>query len=352
MIFVGDIAHPFDRPPKWESSSWPWPQQASVGNLEGALVSDGSRYLNRRVLFNHLSLLPALKFLNVRALTLANNHITDIPGLLESTRASLLQVGISPTGAGSNVNEAVEPARVEDGGQQFLLFGFGWRTIECRPAGRSAGGVNSLEPARVLSLIERRRIAEPGAAIIALMHWNYELELYPQPAHRQLAFAAIEAGASAVIGHHPHRVGGVEFHLGAPIVYSLGNWWMPHGVFFNGKLAYPQTTHLQLAFEWKPRGESRMHWFEYRSPEHEVQCVQSEPAVTSARRRELTPFEGLSHREYCRWFRAHRVKRKALPIYVDYRHSLRNRIRDAYVHMRQVCINALVHFGLHGRAQQ
>jgi poly-gamma-glutamate synthesis protein (capsule biosynthesis protein) len=34
----------------------------------------------------------------------------------------------------------------------------------------------------------------------------------------------VEAGADCVIGHHPHVPQGIEWYLGRPIVYSLGNF--------------------------------------------------------------------------------------------------------------------------------
>jgi hypothetical protein len=41
---------------------------------------------------------------------------------------------------------------------------------------------------------------------------------------------AIDAGADAVIGHHPHVAQGVEIYKGKPIFYSLGNYLMrTHG---------------------------------------------------------------------------------------------------------------------------
>jgi poly-gamma-glutamate synthesis protein (capsule biosynthesis protein) len=39
-----------------------------------------------------------------------------------------------------------------------------------------------------------------------------------------LAHAAIDAGASAVLGSHPHNLQGLEIYNGAPIAYSLGNF--------------------------------------------------------------------------------------------------------------------------------
>ena len=34
----------------------------------------------------------------------------------------------------------------------------------------------------------------------------------------------MDAGADAVVGHHPHVLQGVEIHAGVPIIYSLGNF--------------------------------------------------------------------------------------------------------------------------------
>src|SRR5208337_4827626 len=48
----------------------------------------------------------------------------------------------------------------------------------------------------------------------------------PGPRARAVAHAAIDAGASAFIGHHPHVVQGVEWYRGRPILYSLGNLLM------------------------------------------------------------------------------------------------------------------------------
>ena len=35
----------------------------------------------------------------------------------------------------------------------------------------------------------------------------------------------LDAGADIVIGAHPHRLQGIEFYKGKPIIYSLGNFW-------------------------------------------------------------------------------------------------------------------------------
>lgn len=53
---------------------------------------------------------------------------------------------------------------------------------------------------------------EPGVAIDEVPEWL-----------RQIAHAAIEAGADIVQGHGPHRLRGIEIHRGRPIFYSLGS---------------------------------------------------------------------------------------------------------------------------------
>jgi poly-gamma-glutamate synthesis protein (capsule biosynthesis protein) len=41
---------------------------------------------------------------------------------------------------------------------------------------------------------------------------------------REVGRALVEAGCDLILGHHPHRVHGVEYHRGKPVLYSLGNF--------------------------------------------------------------------------------------------------------------------------------
>lgn len=336
MIFVGDIAHPFQAPPKWFEESPPWRPQPVVVNLEGALVSSSisGQLLERRVLFNHVSVIETLLSIHVRAVSLANNHTTDVRGGLSWTIEWLTNNGIQAFGAGENITEAVQPGVVVADGKTYILLGFGWTTVQCRRATASRPGVNPLDPKHVLLSVSYWREKCPDAAIVVIPHWNYEMELYPQPAHRQLAHAAIDAGALAVIGHHPHRVGGIEIYRGCPIVYSLGNWWLPQGIFFKGELVYDPVANLQLALEWCPGHEPVLHWFTYDPSEHSLSHIHSERLSESSRIKRLTPFSGMTHEQYVDWFKTNRVKRKLLPIYADYRHSVVNAAKDLFVHVR------------------
>jgi len=60
--------------------------------------------------------------------------------------------------------------------------------------------------------------------VIPFFHWGREGSHFPEPYQIRLARAAIDSGAAAVLGSHPHVLQGMELYRGAPIVYSLGNF--------------------------------------------------------------------------------------------------------------------------------
>jgi len=46
---------------------------------------------------------------------------------------------------------------------------------------------------------------------------------------REFAHDVLDAGADAILGHHPHVPRGIEVRDGKPIVYSMGNFIFGHG---------------------------------------------------------------------------------------------------------------------------
>ena len=57
--------------------------------------------------------------------------------------------------------------------------------------------------------------------VVASCHWGLGRD--PLAYMREIAHAAIEAGADLVIGHGPHDLLPIEMHRGRPICYGLGN---------------------------------------------------------------------------------------------------------------------------------
>ena len=66
---------------------------------------------------------------------------------------------------------------------------------------------------------------DAGAQVIVVyFHWGTERETVPDSVQMELGHAAIDAGATLVVGSHPHVIQGIEEYNGHQIVYSLGNF--------------------------------------------------------------------------------------------------------------------------------
>ena len=60
--------------------------------------------------------------------------------------------------------------------------------------------------------------------VIVSMHAGVEYQALPSQSQINCARAAIDAGSSLVIGHHPHVVETLEHYKNGWIIYSLGNF--------------------------------------------------------------------------------------------------------------------------------
>ena len=168
------------------------------------------------------------------ALTFANNHAMDYgPLALADTLAVLHDNGVAVAGAGENLDEAVAPAYFERRGVRFALIGMS----EVIPRGylasrRRAGIAPGRDPATgemnrtfLSGLAQRIQEARRHAdVVIVYEHWGKELIAGPTADHVKLARAAIDAGASLVLGAHPHVFGPIEHYHDGLIAYTLGNF--------------------------------------------------------------------------------------------------------------------------------
>lgn len=323
-----------------------------VSNLEGPILPMPSAKANEVGLENSLDVLNVLKHFRVKAVSLANNHINDFCEPAQNTVAILQQEGIMAFGAGSSLTEAARPCTMKLGDMTAMFFGFGWPVIGCRPAtNKPTEGVNPLIPTHIINTLKQLRKVDQASFVACIMHWNYELELYPQPAHRQLAQALVKAGADAVIGLHGHVAQGAELFQGKPIVYGLGNWFMPARKLGHIYLQFPAIAHRELAVELTVDGREiksvNFHWYRFDSEQNSLSLEQLE-TWGGGLLRQLTPYAGMDHAEYIAWFRRHRIRRRGLPVYVDYHQTRRNHVKDIYVGWRQSFIRLLVRCRLKG----
>jgi poly-gamma-glutamate capsule biosynthesis protein CapA/YwtB (metallophosphatase superfamily) len=59
--------------------------------------------------------------------------------------------------------------------------------------------------------------------VFVTLHWGIDYQTYPTPVEREQAKLLVDAGADAIVGHHPHVVQMNELIDGSPVFYSIGN---------------------------------------------------------------------------------------------------------------------------------
>jgi poly-gamma-glutamate capsule biosynthesis protein CapA/YwtB (metallophosphatase superfamily) len=158
----------------------------------------------------------------------ANNHAWDYgKTALFETMDNLERVGLPYAGTGRDRAAAYRPTILDREGFRLGVIAVTdiWNqgALSTHPG---AEYVAEADEQRLADAVRALR-AEPGiAAVVVSYHGGSEYIDEPLQRTKRILRAAIEAGADAVIGHHPHVVQGVEWVGGRPIFYSLGNLLM------------------------------------------------------------------------------------------------------------------------------
>lgn len=207
---------------------------AFVVNLECPFTTSDEKLAKNFNFRARPELVAALSAGGVDAVSLANNHLVDYgPAGVAETIATLEKAGIAHFGAGRSLGAAREPAIVDVRGVKVALLGYfflGDRNIEPKAVIATddtpgvAGHFNDLAAMRAMVEADVRAAKTRADHVIPFFHWGRETHVTPEPYQVELAHAAIDAGASAVLGSHPHVLQGVEVYRGAVIAYSLGNF--------------------------------------------------------------------------------------------------------------------------------
>lgn len=196
----------------------------TIANLEGPLSRRGRPEVDKRFTFRVPPLSAhAMRLAGIDAVTLGNNHSLDQGPLgLEETLAALREAGIAAAGAGASEREARRPAALERRGLRIALLSYS-NTFpeEFWAKGPNPGTAYGDRQAVESDVRAARRRAD---LVLVAFHWGAELAPEPKEYQTALARLAVEAGADAVLGTHPHTLQGLEWYRGAPIFYSLGNF--------------------------------------------------------------------------------------------------------------------------------
>lgn len=194
---------------------------------------------------------PAIKKAGFNVVSCASNHHLDwgADALLDTIEV-MKQTGVSIVGAGKDIAEARKPAIVESKGTKIAFLAYssilpmGYWAEAHRPGCAPIRGWTLYEqvehdqpgtPARIHSfanendkaaMVEDIRKAKTQADIVLVsMHWGIhfkeaEIAMY----QKEVGYAAVDAGADAILGHHAHILKPIEIYKGKPIFYSLCNF--------------------------------------------------------------------------------------------------------------------------------
>ena len=225
-----------------------------IGNLEIPLCDTGQPLPKPN---GHLRSEPrqvgALTAAGFSAVCVANNHAMNYgyQGLRQMLGV-LDDAGIAHAGGGGDLAEAHVPVLGSTMSLSYALLSY--TSVYARgmfEATRDRGGLATVEVSTsyeprdrhfevpgmppIIRTVARERDAARMAADVAaarkradvvIVSWHWGVSLVSRDVvdyQRQMARAAIDAGADAVVGHHPHVLQPIEFYRGKPVCYSIGN---------------------------------------------------------------------------------------------------------------------------------
>lgn len=191
-------------------------------------VADGRIYTDYPRLNYHPAVLTALRKAGVDLITTANNHALDRGPLgADLTLAEAAKAGLDTTGTirRGAAREFVLRRQTGAGVISFVACSFSANGIA--DPGRQVLLCYG-DRAELLALV-RREADDPGVdAVIVLPHWGVEYRTSPEPRQVALARDLAAAGATAVVGTHPHVVQPFAVRAGpggqVPVAYSTGNF--------------------------------------------------------------------------------------------------------------------------------
>lgn len=167
----------------------------------------------------------------VRVGNLANNHAMDYgPDALADTIDLLEAAGVVTIGAGNNADEAYRyRVLTTRGGLDVAFVGASLIVPSGFAAGPTTPGIASAHPPNLSRVLDTVRAAAAAAdAVVVVVHWGIERNPCTNDAQRSLARQLLDAGADAIIGHHPHVFQPVVFTGEKLVAFSLGNFiWEP-----------------------------------------------------------------------------------------------------------------------------
>lgn len=196
----------------------------AFGNLETSLSNRGSKWAKTYTFRGPISAGPVLGKAGFDVVSLANNHSLDYGrSAFSDTLATVHRGGVVPVGAGKNKAQAWEPKIITRNGQKVAFLAFSEITPGAFAASSQHSGTAYTQS--IGSIVKAVKSANKKADyVVVSMHWGVEKKYDANARQKSEAHALVNAGADVVLGHHPHRIQGIEYYRGKLIAYSLGNF--------------------------------------------------------------------------------------------------------------------------------
>ncbi|BCZ44184.1 lipoprotein [Clostridium gelidum] len=142
---------------------------------------------------------------SIDGVTISNNHIYDYGKQgIQDTINALKENNIDICGEGYKILKEIQ-------GVKFGFLGYtGWEYS------------NELKTKIINDISELKN--QGAEVVIPYFHWGIERSYEPYDVQQNLARFAIDNGADAVIGSHPHVIQSMENYKGKLIAYSMGNF--------------------------------------------------------------------------------------------------------------------------------
>jgi poly-gamma-glutamate capsule biosynthesis protein CapA/YwtB (metallophosphatase superfamily) len=219
-------------------------------NMETPVAPEHS-HGTKPFLFDAPVALPeALKASGIKIVSFANNHAMDQgwAGFAE-TREHLKEAGLEFAGTSDTAATAFQPVFTEANGIKVGWLGMTrWLNGNSNPDNPELPHVNffpypgeagnpvtapkapqapGADEAQVLAAVKAAR-AQCDLLVVSI-HWGIEYAPAPRPEDVDLAHKMLDAGASVIVGHHPHVLQPIETYKtedgrNTVIFYSLGNF--------------------------------------------------------------------------------------------------------------------------------
>jgi poly-gamma-glutamate synthesis protein (capsule biosynthesis protein) len=209
----------------WAFTEFDLFQMADVAmvNLECPITTRGKKFDKPFNFRMDPKFVSAIKNAGIDIVNIANNHIFDYDNVgVFDTILYLDSLGIHHVGGGRNNDEAHRPVLVHVSGRRIGFLGY-YEGGEAPAATATSPGVARRDIGLITRDVQALRSQDSVDYVVVNLHWGTEKADTPDTWQVEFAHKIIDAGADAVVGHHPHVLQGIERYKSGVIAYSLGN---------------------------------------------------------------------------------------------------------------------------------